>query len=84
MLDRRTMTASEWQRILRKELSEKRPVFYTGESYSYGHAFACDTMQRECTTSIGGEYVKSNGYFRLTNLRPVGCPDHGFSRNHRN
>ncbi len=76
MFDRHTMTAFEWQKILRKELSEKRPVFYTGESYNYGHAFVCDGYNAEGMYHFNwGWNGKSNGYFRLTNLHPAGYPD---------
>lgn len=68
-------TDSQWHKILQTELSEGRPVYYTGSDSKTGHAFVIDGMQ----SSQGGltyYHVNwgwdgwCNGYYLLNMLRP--------------
>jgi len=66
-------TAAVWNSMMREELDAGRPVFYSGYSEDYGHAFVMDGYQ-------GSEYFHFNfgwsgyynGYFYLSNLNPGG------------
>ncbi|MDY6122647.1 MAG: thiol protease/hemagglutinin PrtT [Porphyromonas sp.] len=71
MVDRHSMTAKEWQRLLRTELSQNRPVFYAGQDRTAGHAFVCDGYAVDGTYHFNwGWDGKSNGYYYLTLLAP--------------
>lgn len=72
MLDRHTTTAYEWQKIVRTELSKKRPLYYAGADRTSGHAFICDGYKADGTYHFNwGWSGLSNGYFRLTLLAPL-------------
>lgn len=45
LMDASDFTDSLWHNILQKELSEGRPVYYTGSDARLGHAFVIDGMQ---------------------------------------
>lgn len=60
----------EWEELLRSELNELRPMYYSG-SGSGGHAFVCDGYQDDnhfhFNWGWGGLY---NGYFYVSSLNP--------------
>ena len=64
---------SEWNSILRNELDNGRPIFYTGSDTQFGHAFNCDGYQGtnyfHFNWGWSGWY---NGYYYLNNLNPAG------------
>ncbi len=62
----------EWENIIRGELEENRPVFYTGfTENSGGHAFVLDGCDAQGFFHINwGWSGMSNGYFRTTALTP--------------
>lgn len=67
-------TEREWEELLYTEMAAGRPVLYTGQGSSGGHAFVCDGYR----TTGGNAYFHinwgwgglSDGYYLLTNLKP--------------
>ena len=61
---------SEWEELLRSELDELRPMYYSGYG-SGGHAFVCDGYHDDnhfhFNWGWGGMY---NGYFYVSSLNP--------------
>lgn len=41
-IERRHYDDFNWERLIYQELSESRPVYYSGQTYNVGHAFICD------------------------------------------
>ena len=62
----------EWINMMYNELSQGRPIYYSGSKPSYvGHAFVCDGYQPEDYFHINWGWAdKNDGYFRLTVLKP--------------
>ena len=72
LLNRLYYTKAEWDSIIRHELDEKRPVYYSGASAQGGHAFVCDGYDINGLFHINwGWSGLSNGYFMLSNLTPA-------------
>lgn len=72
LLNRIYYTKTEWDSIIRHELDEKRPVYYSGASAQGGHAFVCDGYDTNGLFHINwGWSGLSNGYFMLSNLTPA-------------
>lgn len=72
LLNRLYYTKAEWNSIIRHELDEKRPVYYSGASAQGGHAFVCDGYDTNGLFHINwGWSGLSNGYFMLSNLTPA-------------
>lgn len=72
LLNRLYYTKAEWDSIIRHELDEKRPVYYSGASAQGGHAFVCDGYDTNGLFHINwGWSGMSNGYFMLSNLTPA-------------
>lgn len=72
LLNRLYYTKAEWDSIIRHELDEKRPVYYSGASAQGGHAFVCDGYDINGLFHINwGWSGLSNGYFMLSNLTPT-------------
>lgn len=67
---RSSYSNSQWEQLLRDEISQLRPLYYSG-SGSGGHAFVCDGYQNNSHFHFnwgwGGLY---NGYFYLSSLNP--------------
>ncbi len=62
---------ASWDALIYKELSEKRPVYYSGVSTGGGHAFVCDGYDGNGFYHINwGWGGMSNGYFKLSVLNP--------------
>lgn len=62
----------EWQDLIYKELSEKRPVFYTGQANTGGHAFICDGYSGDGYFHFNwGWGGQSDGDFLLSALNPM-------------
>lgn len=68
-LNRLFFTRNEWDAIIKKELSEGRPVYYTGYSMSAGHAFVCDGYNADGLFHINWGWDGAlHGYFALAEL----------------
>lgn len=71
-LTREYYTKAEWDSIIRHELDENRPVYYSGSNEEGGHAFVCDGYDTNGLFHINwGWSGLSNGYFMLSNLTPL-------------
>lgn len=72
LLNRVLYTKAEWDSIIRHELDEDRPVYYSGSNNEGGHAFVCDGYDTNGLFHINwGWSGMSNGYFILSNLTPM-------------
>lgn len=64
-------SSSEWIKLIKTELTAKRPVMYNGTAYIGGHSFICDGYDKDGLFHInwgwGGWY---DGYFQLDILNP--------------
>ena len=70
-LARNYFSSSEWIDMIKKELSEKRPVFYSGQSSDGGHAFVLDGYDNHDMIHVNwGWGGSNNGYFETTSLNP--------------
>lgn len=84
-LNRDFYTKAEWDSIIRHELDESRPVYYSGSSEQGGHAFVCDGYDANGLFHINwGWSGMSNGYFVLSDLTPasqgIGGSRSGYNR----
>ena len=69
--NRPAYSVSVWERLIRDELDARRPVYYSGQATSGGHAFVCDGYDKEGYFHFNwGWGGKSNGYFILSILNP--------------
>ena len=68
---RNNYTTRNWEEIIYAELAAGRPVVYSGNKASGGHAFVCDGYDGEGRFHINWGWAgKSNGYFLLNLLNP--------------
>ena len=69
LISRHYFTKPEWDEIMNREMSEGRPVVYSGFSLDAGHAFVCDGYNRDGLFHINWGWDGSlNGYFALAEL----------------
>ena len=70
-LSRNYFSSSEWIDMIKKELSESRPIFYSGQSIDGGHAFVLDGYDNNDRVHVNwGWGGSNNGYFETTSLNP--------------
>lgn len=63
--------AKEWEDMIRREIAANRPIYYSGDDESTGHAFVCDGYDAQGAFHFNwGWSGVSNGYYRLTLLKP--------------
>ena len=68
-IERFYYTRADWDALIKKELSEGRPVIYNGFSMTAGHCFVCDGYNRDGLFHINWGWDGSlNGYFALAEL----------------
>lgn len=70
LLSRDYFTIEEWDDIVYEELSNGRPVVYGGKNGNLGHAFVIDGYKDGLFNINWGWFGDSDGYFKLTSLRP--------------
>ena len=71
VLNRNNYGIEAWEDMIRTELNDKRPVYYSGHASSGGHAFVCDGYDTEGYFHFNwGWGGMSNGYFILSMLNP--------------
>ena len=75
-----------WENLIYNELSNSRPVYYSGRNSSAGHAFVCDGYDGSGYYHINwGWSGTSDGYFLLTALDPnqqgTGGSSSGYNQN---
>jgi hypothetical protein len=62
----------EWEEMIRQEITQQRPVLYSGTGSSGGHMFVVDGFREDGFFHINwGWSARSNGYFVLSALNPV-------------
>jgi hypothetical protein len=70
-LKKSSYTDDEWVNILITELQNGRPIYYSGDNGSSGHAFNIDGVNSSGLFHLNWGYSGSyNGYYSLTNLTP--------------
>ncbi len=70
---REHFSTTEWMEMIKKELNEGRPIYYSAsnEDGLGGHAFVCDGYDDNDFIHINwGWYGRSNGYFLVNALNP--------------
>lgn len=71
LISRDLKTLAEWEKTIRNELDNNRPVLYSGYSSGGGHAFVCDGYDNEGLYHFNwGWGGMSDGYFDLNVLSP--------------
>ena len=68
----------EWLSLLKSNLDQQRPVYYTGSGNQGSHAFVCDGYDDNDMMHFNWGWGVANGYFALGNLNPNG---YAFNRN---
>lgn len=69
---RNAYTSEEWMNMIKKELSERRPILYNGASKEVGHEFVFDGYDEQDMIHINwGWGGLSNGYFEVATLDPL-------------
>ncbi|MBN2280913.1 MAG: C10 family peptidase [Candidatus Marinimicrobia bacterium] len=71
-LNRASYSDANWKEQLKAELSDGRPIYYSGNDGEAGHAFVCDGYEKRKT----GDYFhfnwgwsgSGNGYFTIDNM----------------
>lgn len=69
-LERRYFSTAEWEDIIYNELSEGRPVLYSGQAPTGGHEFVCDGYADGYFHINWGWSGYGNGMFLLSALDP--------------
>jgi hypothetical protein len=69
-VSKKDYTISEWDALIKKDLDEGLPIYYTGSGgFFVGHAFVCDGYDSDDYFHINWGYSgKGNGYFPLSDL----------------
>jgi hypothetical protein len=62
---------AEWEDLIRREISDRRPVLYSGNSDQVGHMFVVDGFTADGFFHVNwGWNGVSNGFFLLSSLNP--------------
>ena len=70
-IHRQYFTSEEWMNMIKKELSEGRPIYYNGASKEVGHAFVFDGYDVQNMVHVNwGWGGLNNGYFEVASLNP--------------
>lgn len=68
---REYFTSEEWMNLIKKEISEGRPVLYNGASKDVGHEFVFDGYDTQDMVHVNwGWGGVNNGYFEVASLDP--------------
>lgn len=68
---RHDYSIAQWENMIRTELDNNRPVYYSGITSEGGHAFVCDGYDHEGYFHFNwGWDGRCDGYFMLTMLNP--------------
>lgn len=71
LCSREDYSVEAWEQMIRNELDNNRPVYYSGMSSTGGHAFVCDGYNHEGYYHFNwGWGGRGNGYFLLSMLNP--------------
>ena len=73
----------DWERVLVAEIDADRPVLYSGQDVSAGHAFVCDGYEQRgsstCFHINWGWGGLANGYFASDALNPQASRNYSFN-----
>ncbi|MDR1004354.1 MAG: C10 family peptidase [Prevotellaceae bacterium] len=70
-LIRTYFTSTEWMELIKTELNEGRPIYYSGASTEVGHAFVFDGYDAQDMVHVNwGWGGSNNGYFEVSSLDP--------------
>lgn len=65
-------SSAEWLEMIKKELSERRPILYGGQSTEEGHQFVFDGYDEQNMVHVNwGWDGQDDGYFEITALNPA-------------
>jgi len=68
-VDRDVFTDDNWIWVITNDLKSRRPVYYSGQSTSGGHAFVCDGIDNSNKLHFNwGWGGSSNGYYSIANM----------------
>ncbi len=78
------ISQNEWVQILKNEIDAQRPVLFSGQDITAGHAFVCDGYRIEDNGSIKlrfnwGWGGSANGYYAPGALNPVVSKAHSYN-----
>ena len=80
---RSEMTKDAWEEVIVNEINEGRPVLYSGQDVSSGHAFVCDGYEMRGGTPYfhinWGWGGSANGYYASDALNPVVSKAHSYN-----
>lgn len=78
---RKAYTSSEWMNLIKEELSNDRPIIYSGnDAYFSGHSFVIDGYDSDNMVHVNWGWDGSyNGYFEILTLEPSGTGTGGGS-----
>lgn len=78
-IKRSSYSDEEWRSIMAEEIQNRRPVYYSGDDGSSGHAFNLDGMNEQGAFHFNwGWSGNYNGYYSLASLTPG---SHSFTLN---
>ncbi|MDE5773304.1 MAG: C10 family peptidase [Muribaculaceae bacterium] len=72
-------TQAAWDRIVKNEIDEGRPVIYCGQDVTAGHAFVCDGYEGDYLHFNWGWGGSADGYFLSTALNPTVSRTHHYN-----
>lgn len=82
-VSREFLSSEEWDGIIYKEISSRRPLIVSGSKNFEGHSFLCDGYDGNGLYHINwGWNGIYNGYFHLNRLNPKTQTNDGFNGNH--
>ncbi len=80
---RAEMGKEDWERVLVAEIDADRPVLYSGQDVSAGHAFVCDGYEQRGSSTYfhinWGWGGLANGYFASDALNPQASHNYNFN-----
>ena len=80
---RSEMSKDAWDAVIVNEINEGRPVLYSGQDVSSGHAFVCDGYEKRGSTVYfhinWGWGGSANGYYASDALNPVVSRAHSYN-----
>lgn len=69
--NRKYYLGTDWIKLIKTELNSSRPIYFSAQSSSVGHAFVCDGYDTNNLFHINwGWGGTSNGYFEIATLNP--------------
>ena len=72
-------TIEDWEALLYNELTNNRPIYYSGMASSGGHAFVCDGYENGFFHFNWGWSGYCDGWFKIDALNPAGQGTGGFA-----